>query len=342
MLSKRERFQRILLRQPVDRSLYSAWYHFIKTEADPRKLADATIEMQRKYNWDWLKVNPSVIHLAQVFGNEYDYSQYQGVYPLQTKQIIQTADDLGKVQFTTVKRSRTLREHTEMIDKIIRTFPELPVVATIFSPLSILFLLLGCSPYVHQNIYGSNTKLNVIQILKEYPKEAQQALLNITKTLIDYINVLEQGNIDGIFYAVTGTGNRFVVPKDIFEEFSMPYDIKILKATKKSTRIILHTCKDYSNPKYFDQTYPIDGISWDSHQDHNPRVDDTFLHTIVGGIDHKNISKLTSRILVEKFKSLKYKLGDGNYMISPECIIPESTSSMILNSFNDNWEKGNS
>ena len=52
----------------------SFWGHFYHRESSARDLVDATVEHQREYGWDWVKLNPRKHYHVEPWGVTYRYS----------------------------------------------------------------------------------------------------------------------------------------------------------------------------------------------------------------------------------------------------------------------------
>lgn len=328
-LTKRERFNSILSGQLADRPIVSSWNHFVHHEHSAEDLAKTTVEFAKKYGWDWIKVNPRATYLAEAWGNTYDFSDYEDVFPKQIKCAVQSSAEFTNVPKIDVKASRPFREQLETLSLIKQGIPEVPIIQTIFSPLSVLCFLSGISPYYGSKLYGSRTELEMPQMLAENPDGAKRALRNIAETLSDYIREIEKTGADGIFYAVTGTANTHFLSEDDFEEFSRPYDLQVLKAIKTG-KIVLHTCGDYARPEYFDAFYPIDGISWDVIAQHNAGIDVPMLHVKVGGIHH---GYFTEKDKEKALANASYAVSENKkkpFILGPDCTVPENAPEDLL------------
>ncbi|HUF91424.1 MAG TPA: uroporphyrinogen decarboxylase, partial [Candidatus Limnocylindria bacterium] len=57
-MSRRERIQAAINRQPVDRVPYAVWRHFPAVDRSPAGLAQATLRFHDHYGSDFLKITP--------------------------------------------------------------------------------------------------------------------------------------------------------------------------------------------------------------------------------------------------------------------------------------------
>lgn len=93
----KERFDAIFYGMPVDRPLTIAWRHFVELEKNAMNLAEATIAFTRQFDLDMIKFTPRATHYAEGWGNLYDYENYQGVLPKQTRTVIESSNDLWAI-----------------------------------------------------------------------------------------------------------------------------------------------------------------------------------------------------------------------------------------------------
>ena len=73
-MSKRERTFAALRGDEVDRVPVSAWWHDFPREWSPEGLAEATLEAYRRYDWDFVKVNPRACYYGGDWGAHYQQS----------------------------------------------------------------------------------------------------------------------------------------------------------------------------------------------------------------------------------------------------------------------------
>lgn len=66
--SKQDRFNALLSGERADRPIGSGWRHFIDKEQTADDLAETTISFTKKYDWDWVKINPRATYLAEAWG----------------------------------------------------------------------------------------------------------------------------------------------------------------------------------------------------------------------------------------------------------------------------------
>src|SRR5262245_65807638 len=67
-MTKRERLAATLARRPVDRPALAFWRHVPQVDHDPRRLADAMLSFQSRWNLDVIKVMSSGVYCVEDWG----------------------------------------------------------------------------------------------------------------------------------------------------------------------------------------------------------------------------------------------------------------------------------
>lgn len=325
--TKKARFETLLDGKKADRPIVSGWHHFLAHEQTATDLAEATIRFAKKFDWDWIKINPRATYLAETFGNVYDFGDYEWVFPKQVHAVIQKESDLAKIKQVRVHDSEPLKEQIEAVRLIREGLVDTPIIQTLFSPLTILMFLTGHSSYYNQTMYGSETSLNFNKLIEDNPSAVHRALHHIAETMAEYVTELEAVGVDGLFYATTGTAHPKLFDEATFNAFSRPYDEIVLEAVKKG-KTILHTCGPYADPKRFND-YPVSGISWDTKAEGNPEVDVSLKKTKVAGVDHQLFEKDIETIQAQSKKAL-HEVKDEPFLLVPNCAVSVNASDEAL------------
>src|SRR5687767_10819583 len=133
-MNKHERVAAALAGEAVDRLPVSAWRHFVDREQNADDLTTATLEFQRTFDWDWVKVNPRATYFAEAWGNTYDFSQYVSVVPRTTRVTLESVCDLATIG-PVDPAAGAFGEQLDALDRIRRGLDgDAPVIQTVFSP----------------------------------------------------------------------------------------------------------------------------------------------------------------------------------------------------------------
>ena len=145
-MNKRERVDAALRGQPVDRVPISFWGHDYLREWSAEGLASAMLENYRRYDWDYMKVNPRASYHVEDWGAELKPSGDPNKGPLWIRPAVTTTSDWRKLRPLEPDRG-VLGEQLEAL-RLIRDglAGEAYFIQTIFSPLSIAKYLVGNDP----------------------------------------------------------------------------------------------------------------------------------------------------------------------------------------------------
>ncbi|MFC4224109.1 uroporphyrinogen decarboxylase family protein [Lysinibacter cavernae] len=327
--TKRQLFNQVMDGQPTSRTLMSTWCHFLADENEAETLAAATINYARTFDWDWIKYNPRAIYVPEAWGNKYDYNAIDWVFPRLVKSVLTTPEDLAAFPDTLPINSPSLVEQARGMALVQEALPDTPVLATIFSPLSILLLLAGL-PITNNGFTNTSVDgLSREDLFETYADETDRVLAAIADGLARYIQQLHADGVDGIFFATTSTAALFTPEQ--FERFSVPHDATVLTAAP-GMRSILHTCGDHARPEFF-QSYPVDALSWDTHAEGNLPVDaELSLPTVCGVSRHAFDRGDIVSINEQSAEALAANAGRP-FVLTPDCAISSGTSESALHAF---------
>ena len=337
--NRRQAFHNIARHRATDVPyLVAAWQHLVGHEYGADEFADAYIDFVRKWDWDWVKINPRAIYYSEAWGSKYDHNEYDGyVIPRKLDDIVKTPTDLAKIVELDPKQNEVLRQQYDSAAKIRAAFTDRAVLQSIFNPLSVL-LQLADVPLYPGDEYATPS-LTRDELVFAHADEAKKALINIANTLAAYaaalVTPVEQGGagLDGIFFAVTGTVSEGYFSKEQYAEFGEPYDRIVLDAIKKANpeaEVLLHTCRAFSNPNWFED-YGVEIVQWDQYLDGNPQVDAPLKVVPVGGPSFTDFAVNGDASVVKADIEKVIELRKGKpFLLAPSCTVPTPASEESL------------
>lgn len=319
-MTKRERLQALIKHAPVDRPPVAAWQHFLREETDPERFVDATVSFQRRYDWDVIKVNPRAVVFTETWGNRYDYSTYIGFGPKCVKSVIQTADDLKKVNCLPGNYG-PLGEQLKIVSEIRkRVGSEVPLIQTVFSPLAILLNLTG-TRMIGRYREAARADSPIVDYIQKNPDGMHHALRAISFTLTDYIKRLLEAGADGIFYASIGLAREGYLRYMEWEIFSRKYDLEILNPFCGAFTI-LHTCGIFANPQRF-ADYPVSALHWAQSAPGNPTFETSrqWLGSVcaMGGVDERLFGTGAAQEIGRQARQAVSRNKGFPFFLAPEC-----------------------
>src|SRR6266508_3780948 len=142
-MTKRERVMAALTRQPVDRPPVSFWRHAPDVDHRARGLADAMLAWQRRWNLDFIKVMSSGVYCVEDWGCKVAYTGSPNGAKQCTEHAVKTAADWARIKPLDPGAGALGRELEALRLIVAEKTEDVPVLHTVFSPLTIARKLAG-------------------------------------------------------------------------------------------------------------------------------------------------------------------------------------------------------
>lgn len=244
-MKHRERIQAALRGEPVDRAPISLWHHFPGHDQTAEALATATIEFQRCLDLDLVKLMPTGMYPVLDYGVQVRPDDLVGTTRFASGPI-QTPGDWARLPDVSPLRGVLARE-VEVVHRVRETLgPDVPIIQTIFSPLTVADKLVAGG---------------VKTVLDDHGDAIATALPKLTADVIAFGRACLDAGADGFFFA-TQLAARLVLPEGTYERLGVPFDQEVLEALRPgSWCTILHL---HGAEPLFElaDRYPVDGVNW--------------------------------------------------------------------------------
>src|SRR5438094_9238003 len=144
-MSRRERIQAAINRQPVDRVPYAVWRHFPVVDRSPAGLAQATLRFHDHYGSDFLKITPHGGYAVEAWGCVEAEEVMPDGHRACASCAVKTADDWKRIRPLDPMSAEGYSQQIETIVRMgfDRRIGDAPVMPTVFSPLSLARKLPG-------------------------------------------------------------------------------------------------------------------------------------------------------------------------------------------------------
>jgi uroporphyrinogen decarboxylase len=323
----RERVWAALRGQPVDRPPVSFWGHFYHRESSARDLVDATLEFQREYAWDWVKLNPRKHYHVEPWGVTYRYSGRAAEKPVLESWPVHQPADWAAVTERSLGAGASgagpnaLTEQLDAVRSLRAGLPaDVPMVETVFTPLAVL------GEMVEE---PGELRLH----LRTHPNAVRGALEAVTRTFERYARAVLEAGADGLYLATVDWASRDQLTPEEYREWGRPYDLRVLAAAAGAPFNVLHVCKR-RNLLFELADYPVCAFSWDATDPTNPTLADAMSRlpgALMGGIsfDSSLIDADPERFVAEYRRGLE-QTGGRRWLVAPGCSIPPATSAANL------------
>jgi uroporphyrinogen decarboxylase len=313
-MSRRDRIQAALRREPVDRVPYAVWRHFPAVDRSPAGLAQATLRFHERYGSDFLKLTPSGGYAVEAWG----CVEGQEVRPDGHRPCASCAvRDPGDWKKIRELDPASAEGYVQQIEAIVRMgfdrrIGDTPVVPTLFSPLSLARKLSG-------------GRLNAD--LREQPGAVADALEAITATLIRFAELALTEGVSGIFYSIQAASASLHTEEE-YARFGEPYDRRFLDAiADRSTLTIIHA---HGDRLMFDRLARLPGHAWNWDDRATPpslaagRA--SVPGAVIGGLNQwATLRDGTPEEAVAEVEDAIAQTGGLGLIVGPGCVLPRET-----------------
>ena len=246
-MNNRERLEKTIAGEATDRVPVALWRHFPGDDQRAADLARSTVDFQRTYNWDFVKLTPASSFCIADYGVQDEWQGSLEGTRVYTKHAVNRTLDWTNLRTLDPTRGGLGRQ-IECIRLVCEALGEqVPVIQTIFSPLA-----------QAKNIAGRDA---LIRHLRTQPDRLRSGLNVITDSTLRFVDALRRLPIAGVFYAVQHASYD-VMSESEYREFGMPYDLKILESL--SERWWLNVLHIHGDAPMFRAlaNYPVDVVNW--------------------------------------------------------------------------------
>jgi uroporphyrinogen decarboxylase len=307
-MSKRDRLQAALQGLPVDRMPVAFWRHWPIDDQDPEALAHVTLEYQRRFDWDFLKVTPSHTYCVDDYGAKHAYRGRLVGDRDHTERVIKRIEDWDRIQPLDVRKGALARQLDCLRMVLEQREPGTPVIQTLFDPITMARFLADEAYVVH---------------LRRDPERVGRALQAMTETCVALTKAAIAEGADGIFLSTMGAGYE-VMSAEEYRRFGRPGDLAILQAAQGGWLNILHLHGQHPMVSEV-ADYPVQGLSWHDRSagPSLTEVGKIFPGALVAGIEQFNILHFEMPAAVEaQVKDAIAQTGGRRLIVAAGCTYP--------------------
>ncbi|MEW5875329.1 MAG: uroporphyrinogen decarboxylase family protein [Candidatus Zixiibacteriota bacterium] len=307
-----DRLQAILEGHRPDRPPVSMWRHFYSEETEPVRFAEAMIGWQRRFDWDFLKINPKASYHYEPWGVGMTFSPDGSIKPKRTEFPITRPEDWLRIQQLPVTHPE-FDAQLRAISLIRKALPKpFRVVMTVFNPISIAGDMV-------------ESEKTLLDHLHREPETVESALAAIQRTFIDLVTEFRNAGADGIFFATTqwASADTLTIPE--LKRFALPYDKPLWDAAGPDAFNILHICGSNNYLREYRDFRPAI-VNWDTSDPTNPTLADGYaamVMPVMGGLGHEtDMVKDTAAILADKVRRLIDSHNRLPLAVGAGCAVP--------------------
>ena len=327
-LSHRERMQTILAGERPDRFAASFWRHFFHKEHSAEGTAEAMLGFQRRFDWDFMKINPRADYHTEDWGLKQRWSTNEFAKHEKIAWPVKRVEDWDKIR-PLPTTAPALAEHLKMVSLIKKGAPaDLPLLMTVFTPLAIA-----------GRMVPENSML--VEHLRTAPERVLPAIEAITETFVRYVAELRNAGADGLFYATTHWASEDLLSWEEYQRFGVPYDLRVISASGEDALNLFHVCASNNYLRELSQLdYRSKLVNWDSADPTNLPLDkaETIMpdKVFVGGVDQRGwLIRSGAQEMAFFVDGLKEKYDPRRVIIGPGCAVEPETPMENLQAIRD-------
>jgi uroporphyrinogen decarboxylase len=307
-LNHKERVDRALLGQDVDRPPFTFYHHFKRPTA--RLEAQDHLAFHRLYKTDIVKVMNDFDYPQSTTGNWYELQTLDSPFPGQLDTLRIVRDGLGGDAY---------------------------FIDTIYGPYMTAMILFQSQPQFASQGKSEEVKDEQIQSLHEFQKANpdgwHDALEAITQSTINHIQHIKEIGASGALVSVFNAESKFGSVAD-YEHYTRPYDKRVFDALADTKLTVLHL--HYLEGPYIDQfkdfNAPVIQYSVKTSGIPISEIRAQFSQPIAGGVDEIDYEKLTTEEIREQWKEAREQAG-AKYIAAPGCSVPNASTPEELSRF---------
>jgi uroporphyrinogen decarboxylase len=307
-LSKEERVRRALVSADVDRPPYSFWSHFPGIDLDPEALVKHTVRFAAELDLDFVKAMSNGLYCVEDWGVAADYSAISqgGVARVVSTPVVETEDwrRIGRLPVTAPALGRELRHLAGLTGALGRTTP---VLATVFSPLTIAHKLAGDA---------------LQRDVREAPGLVREALERIALTTADFARAALAAGCAGVFFAVQDADPAHF-DDAAYAVFGEKFDRIVLEAAAAGWFNVVHM---HGDRILFDRlkNYPVAALNW--HIGEAPQSVAAYRQSggrqpIVGGLRRDGLTRHDIAMAEADLAQLFADSAGRGLLVAPGCVI---------------------
>jgi uroporphyrinogen decarboxylase len=294
--------------EQIDRPPFSVWTHLPDDDLSAERLTARTLEIHHRLGLDFIKSMPNAYFFGECWGLVADARPIvEGGVAKVVTYPVKIIDDWAQIREVDVRQGALGRELKHLRSLVESVGPDVPVLATVFSPTT-----------VARKIAGSQYR----EHLAAKPDLVSRALAAITRTAHKFVVEALHAGCAGVYFATQEAGLN-AMSADEYRRDAMPSDLEVLSASADAWFNVLHI---HGRGIHFDllEDYPVQALSWHT-EDVSPSIESYARRerrkTIVGGIHRGSLTARDSAAVMNEMKSAVEATGGMRLVLSPTCTV---------------------
>lgn len=312
-MTHRARIEAAIRGEKPDRVPIALWKHFPIQDQTAEGLAQATIDFQKNFDFDLVKVTPASGYPAEAWGARLKpTSNAEGTREYLSRPVQKPEDwhSLRLLEATQGVFARELRA-LELIRQGVGN--DVHILQTIFSPLTIAKQLAGDL---------------VLEHLRNHPNDLKAGLRTITETTARFALECLHHGATGIFFA-TQLASQDLLSNEEYREFGVEYDLPLLEYVRGQAKLlVLHL--HGLNPMFgLASVYPVQIINWHDRETRPSLAEGQRLFrrgAVLGGLHRsKTLLSGTPIDIQAQVQDALHQTNNSRVIVGAGCVILTTT-----------------
>jgi uroporphyrinogen decarboxylase len=308
-----ERIEAALNGKPVDRVPLSLWRHFPVEDETPTGLAAATLNWQKSYDFDFVKLMPPGTYGVEDWGGRSAYIPNDRGTRTVVRHGIPSPQDYPYLEQLNVHAGCLGRQLEAVCLVAEQLRGSAPLLMTVFSPLTTARKLVG---------------ERVLADVRLHPELLAAGLQIIADTTVRFALASLAAGATGIFFASQCSTYRLLTQAE-YRTFGETYDLQVLRAVEPESRLtIVHA---HGEDVMFDLAagYPAhalnwhDRVTWPSLAEARPR----FSGLLVGGLNEATLLSGSPAAVIAEAQDAISQSGSSRFTLGAGCVLSIDTPS---------------
>ncbi|MBW1774315.1 MAG: uroporphyrinogen decarboxylase, partial [Deltaproteobacteria bacterium] len=201
-----DRIEAVIAGEKADRLPVSVWRHRPTLDQTTDDLVAEMIAEQQRFDWDFMKVMSNRLHCVEDWGSEIEWPSTPEFEASVSRYVVERPEDWTHLEVLDPLKGALGREVAVIRQLVAKMGKEIPIMATLYSPLTIAFKLADESGNV------------VFDHMEKHFDSIVEGLKVISESTRRLASAYMDAGAHGIFYAIQMAGHpRF--SKGLYDRF---------------------------------------------------------------------------------------------------------------------------
>lgn len=304
----KERLQACLQGEQTDRPPVALWRHFPVDDQSPDSLATATLQFQKTYDFDLVKVTPASSFCLKDWGVDDAWEGSSEGTRRYTRRVVQKPQDWENLPALDPSAPHLEAQLACLRQVRAGLGPDVPMLQTVFSPFS-----------QAKNLAGGDT---LLVHLRKYPGAVMKGLETIAQSARRFVEAALGTGIDGVYYAIQ-YANAGLLTLEEYRTFGLPLDHRVLEPASGLWCNLLHL---HGDEIYFDLASEFDFqiVNWHDRET-PPTLSEAlgaFGGTVCGGLGRDTLVYRDQEEVRKEARDAFEQTGGKRLILSTGCVVP--------------------